>query len=357
MSNDKNLLSVFLLTLFLSSTDFTLILAVNSHYNLNPSSLSIIKSACANTLYPDLCFSTIASTKDGLIQKVGNQRDVIEAALSITTKAVEKNNFTIGNLLSTKGLSGRGNLALHDCLEVIDETLSELQNAMADLRMYPSKKSLYQHSNDLKTMVSSVLTNQQTCMDGFHQDEVPVDKRVLEALRGGQVHVEQMSSNALAMIRNLTDTDIANYEKNMGINGRKLMEAKEEGIRWPEWMSASDRRLLQAGTVKPDVVVAADGSGNFRTVSEAVRAAPNKSNRRYVIKIKAGVYNENVEVPKAKTNIMFVGDGSSRTTITGSRNFVDGSTTFHSATVGMFIGSTFLFFSFFKSQSALCHTN
>ena len=99
-------------------------------------------------------------------------------------------------------------------------------------------------------------------------------------------------------------------------------------------MSVADRRLLQSSSVTPDVVVAADGSGNYKTVSAAVAAAPKKSSKRYIIRIKAGVYRENVDVPKDKTNIMFLGDGRKTTIITASRNVVDGSTTFNSATVG-----------------------
>lgn len=153
-----------------------------------------------------------------------------------------------------------------------------------------------------------------------------------DVLIGGQVlRVEKLCSNALAMLTNMTDTDIENERKLSG--GRKLVAA-EGGSGWPQWLSAGDRRLLQSSSVTPDVVVAADGSGNYRTVSAAVAAAPEKSSRRYVIRIKAGVYRENVEVPKKKTNIMFLGDGRSTTIITGSRNVQDGSTTFHSATVG-----------------------
>lgn len=147
-----------------------------------------------------------------------------------------------------------------------------------------------------------------------------------------QVHVEQLCSNALAMIRNMTDNDIANASK-MNVN-RKLKEEVVEEKGWPEWLSVADRRLLQSSTVTPNVVVAADGSGNYKTVSEAVAAAPEKSSTRYVIRIKAGVYRENVDVPKKKTNIMFLGDGRTSTIITASRNVVDGSTTFNSATVG-----------------------
>lgn len=63
-------------------------------------------------------------------------------------------------------------------------------------------------------------------------------------------------------------------------------------------------------------------------------AAPERSTTRFIIRIKAGVYRENVEVSSRKTNLMFVGDGRMTTIITASKNVVDGSTTFDSATVG-----------------------
>ncbi|EPS67019.1 pectinesterase, partial [Genlisea aurea] len=110
---------------------------------------------------------------------------------------------------------------------------------------------------------------------------------------------------------------------------------------WPEWLSAADRKLLQAPDVAADVTVAADGTGNYRTVSEAVAAAPSGYSGRYVIRIKAGVYSEYVQIPSAKKNLMFVGDGASNTIITGDKNDVDGSTTFNSATVAV-VGANFL---------------
>jgi pectinesterase len=105
-----------------------------------------------------------------------------------------------------------------------------------------------------------------------------------------------MCSNALAMIKNMTDTDVANE---FMTTNRKLKQEKEGNeSEWPEWMSVADRRLLQSSSVAPDVVVAADGSGNYKTVSAATAAAPKKSSKRYIIRIKAGVYRENVDVPE-----------------------------------------------------------
>lgn len=310
------------------------------NFSAHPSH-AIVKSACSSTLYPELCFSAISS-EPGFTEKVSSRRDVIELSINITARAVEHNFFTVEKIMATRkgSLTEREKTALHDCLETIDETLDELHTAGEDLKVYPNKKTLYQHADDLKTLISAAITNQVTCLDGFSHDGA--DKKIRKALEAGQVHVEHMCSNALAMIKNMTDTDVANYEKKMGITkSRRLMEATEGAVQWPEWMSAADRHLLQATEVKPDVVVAADGSGDFKTVEAAVTAAPEKSAKRYVIKIKAGVYRENVEVPKKKTNIMFLGDGRSNTIITGSRNVVDGSTTFHSATVAV-VGERFL---------------
>nr|GME18944.1 pectinesterase/pectinesterase inhibitor U1 [Ipomoea batatas] len=295
---------------------------------------AIVKSSCSSTLYPELCFSAIAN---GAAGKLSSQKDVIELSLNITIAAVEKNSGPIKKLIEAgKSLTKREKTALQDCVEMVEETLDELHAAVKDLEQYPTKKPLIRHADDLKTLVSSAITNQETCLDGFSHDKA--DKHVREALVAGQEHVEKMCSNALAMIKNMTDTDIET-QKNLSVtnNNRKLKENDNGDVEWPEWLSAGDRKLLQSSNVKPDVVVAADGSGNYRTVSEAVARAPERSSRRYVIRIKAGVYRENVDVPSRKTNLMFMGDGRINTIITANRNVVDGSTTFNSATVGKLI--------------------
>ncbi|MBA0658703.1 hypothetical protein Goklo_010887 [Gossypium klotzschianum] len=317
-----------------------IVAGVSSRNNPDESDTShhaIVKSACSGTFYPDLCFSAVTTVPAGTAKKVRSQKDVIELSLNITTTAVEHNYFKIKKLLARKDLTTREKTALHDCLETIDETLDELHEAVEDLHEYPNKKSLTQHADDLKTLMSAAMTNQETCLDGFSHEGA--DKKIREVLIDGEKYVEKMCSNALAMIKNMTDTDIAN-EMMLKSSNRKLKE-DESGIAWPEWLSAGDRRLLQSSSVTPNVVVAADGSGNFKTVSEAVAKAPEKSSKRYIIRIKAGVYRENVEVPKKKSNIMFIGDGRTKTIITGSRNVVDGSTTFHSATVAV-VGEKFL---------------
>ncbi|CAN1332110.1 Probable pectinesterase/pectinesterase inhibitor 36, partial [Linum perenne] len=88
---------------------------------------------------------------------------------------------------------------------------------------------------------------------------------------------------------------------------------------------------------KANFVVAKDGSGTHRSINNAVEAAAAASGgrTRVVIYVKAGVYNEKVEIPRQLKNLMLVGDGIDRTVVTGSRNVPDGSTTYNSATFGV----------------------
>ncbi|KAJ9190472.1 hypothetical protein P3X46_001672 [Hevea brasiliensis] len=327
-------------SLLLVAAIIAIVTGINSHKNDDNKATSpshaVLKSSCSSTRYPDLCFSAVASVP-GATSNLASQKDVIEVSLNITIAAVEHNYFTVKKLIARRKLTKREKTALHDFLETIDETLDELHKALEDLKEYPSKKSLSQHADDLKTLMSAAMTNQETCLDGFSHEKA--DKKVRQVLLAGQVHVEKMCSNALAMIKNMTDTDMA-YAA--ATTNRKLKEEKDkESEQWPEWLSVVDRRLLQSSSVTPNVVVAADGSGKYKTISAAVAAAPKKSSKRYIIRIKAGIYRENVDVPKDKTNIMFLGDGRKTTIITARRNVVDGSTTFNSATVAV-VGQGFL---------------
>ncbi|TQE08723.1 hypothetical protein C1H46_005707 [Malus baccata] len=159
----------------------------NSDDETIEASHAIVKSSCSSTLYPDLCFSTLALHPEAS-KKVSSQKDVIELSLNITTTAVQNIFFTVEKLLKSrkKKLTKREKGALHDCLETIDETLDELHEAVEDLHEYPNKKTLVQHADDLKTLISSAITNQETCLNGFSNDAG--DKKVRKVLLAGEVN-------------------------------------------------------------------------------------------------------------------------------------------------------------------------
>ncbi|KAG5230531.1 pectin methylesterase family protein [Salix suchowensis] len=107
---------------------------------------------------------------------------------------------------------------------------------------------------------------------------------------------------------------------------------------FPTWVKESDRKLLQEPSPSSGLVVAQDGSGDYSTIKDALDQAAAKSsgNGRFVIYIKSGVYKEYLEIGQKLENIMLVGDGMTKTIITGNRRNGTGAVdTFHSATVGV----------------------
>ncbi|CDO99718.1 unnamed protein product [Coffea canephora] len=204
----------------------------------------------------------------------------------------------------------REQAALADCLELMDMSVDRLMDSMVALGSQTA-----QSQSDAHSWLGSVLTNHVTCLDGLNGPARSV--------------VEPMMKDLILKARTSLAMVVA------------IAPPKEEMIEQPlngdlpSWVTSKDRRLLEAlpKDVKANSVVAKDGSGNYKTVQEAVNAAPNNAQSRYVIYVKAGTYKEKVDIGKNKKNLMLVGDGMDKTIITGSLNVVDGSTTFNSATV------------------------
>ena len=66
----------------------------------------------------------------------------------------------------------------------------------------------------------------------------------------------------------------------------------------------------------PDVIVAADGSGDFKTVQEAIDAVTTNETTRTVIFIKPGTYKEKIKVPAEKRNLTLMGESYETTILT-----------------------------------------
>lgn len=178
------------------------------------------------------------------------------------------------------------------------------------------------------------MTNLYTCLDGFAYSKGRVRDKIEKKLLQRSHHV----SNSLAMLNKVPGVKKLTTSESVVFPEYGNMKKG-----FPSWVSSKDRKLLQAKVkeTKFDLLVAKDGTGNFTTIGEALAVAPNSSTTRFVIHIKEGAYFENVEVIRKKTNLMFVGDGIGKTVVKGSRNVVDGWTTFQSATVAV-VGAGFI---------------
>ncbi|XP_051124832.1 pectinesterase-like [Andrographis paniculata] len=274
-----------------------------------------LSSLCHGALNPDTCRSFVYEaaasgappTPTALLKKMLiNHLRYINSAASQTQKLKNQIN-------GRRRRSGD----LSDCLELFDLSNDLVLNSFHALEDQSAASRA-----DARAWLSAALANHVTCFDGLRNSRRQILRPVLE---------EVISRNraALAVLAATSPPD-------------------DEMIRLPTgeplpWISPADRKLLQsaAGEVKADVTVAKDGSGKYKTVAEAVAAAPEKRTQRYVIRVKKGTYKEQVEIGKKKQNLMIIGDGAESTVITGDLNVADGSTTFRSATLSA-VGEGFI---------------
>ncbi len=71
----------------------------------------------------------------------------------------------------------------------------------------------------------------------------------------------------------------------------------------------------QQQTYPSSFTVAQNGTGNFKTIQEAVNAVRDLSQQQVKIFIKNGVYHEKIIIPSWKTNISLIGESEDNTTI------------------------------------------
>ncbi|KAL2534422.1 Pectinesterase 2 [Abeliophyllum distichum] len=296
-----------------------------------------IKKACATTLYPSLCLSSLASIHAS--KNATSFHRILEMAINRTVGHVKSTRRDILAHFRHQDLKLQEKNALKDCMEMLDQTLYELAQAVEDLRISPSSYVRISYGN-IKTLLSAAMTNENTCIDGFSDlEELNSDNQTVhkEHLQNLLTPISRMISNSLAMIKYVENKAQKQNLKNPRTLSTKLPENDE----FQDWVH--QRRTMQEKTniLRPDVIVNANGTGNYTTIGEAIAVAPNMSMNRFMIRIKSGIYKENVLIPREKINIMLVGDGMNSTIIMGWRNFADGFSTFASATLTV-VGDKFL---------------
>src|SRR6187399_2380444 len=77
--------------------------------------------------------------------------------------------------------------------------------------------------------------------------------------------------------------------------------------------------LGQPVSPRPDAVVAADGSGQYASLQDAISKAPMRTgvnDPRWVIYVKKGVYKERIYVQRERGNILVLGEDAATTIIT-----------------------------------------
>ncbi|GKB09138.1 pectinesterase inhibitor 10-like protein [Tanacetum coccineum] len=135
--------SLALITLLLS-------FSINLISALEKTSVEFIRTSCGLTTYPTLCFNSLS-----------RQIEVMK-----------------------------------DCMELLSDSVYQMKRSLAEMNR-PGSKDFGLVMSDIQTWISSALTDEDTCSEGFAND--PKMKNVV---RGKIVNVVHLTSNALGLINN-----------------------------------------------------------------------------------------------------------------------------------------------------------
>ncbi|KAL8101004.1 putative pectinesterase/pectinesterase inhibitor 41 [Apium graveolens] len=337
MANFKlNMFSSFNITLII----FLLPLLYSTTLAKNTSSTSSI-SICNSTPHPSLCSSSL-QTNNHTSNVYDYGRFSVRKSLSAAHKflrLIEKylhkpSTLTIGAIR-----------ALEDCHLLAQLNIDFLSSSSQIVDKTRTLSAL--QADDVQTLLSAILTNTQTCLDGLEETasswtlkngiSTPLsnyDTKLysvsLALFKKGWVHKKKKGLFSTSKKHGAGALQNGQFSLKMSKKNKAIFE------------TVGRRKLLQDTDSEVDqilvsdmVVVSQDGTGNFTSINDALEVAPNKSvasDGYFLIYVTAGVYEEYVIVNKKKKYVMILGDGINQTIITGNRSVVDGWTTFNSST-------------------------
>ncbi|XP_018859093.1 probable pectinesterase/pectinesterase inhibitor 51 [Juglans regia] len=339
-SKPSTLLVISMACIFFVSLVLFLSLSSASHHQHNsrthpgankpspdaPSSISpAIRQGCKATRFPSTCETSL--TQSNHVPPNPTPLQLIQSAIWVSSQNLHTAQSMVKSILDSSAGNANRTTAAKNCLESL---------RISEYRISRTTEDALPHGRikDARTWMSASLLYQQDCWSAlkYANDTQMVNSTMsfLDSLVG-------LTSNALSMVFSY------------GIFGNETgswapPKTERDGFWEGGAGSGSDFRGGFPSKLMADATVCKDGSGGcYKTVQEAVNAAPdNAGERKFVIHIREGVYEETVRIPLEKKNVVFLGDGMGKTVITGSLNVGQpGISTYNTATVGV-LGDGFM---------------
>ncbi|XP_059298047.1 probable pectinesterase/pectinesterase inhibitor 41 [Lycium ferocissimum] len=313
---------------------------------------------CKFTPHPNFCKSMLSTTENVTSNNVydyGRYSILKSLSTARTFISVVQKYLRESEKLTISAIH-----ALEDCQFLADLNIDYLSTTFKTVNE-TSKILPILEAEDVQTLLSAILTNTQTCLDGLLEiTSFPWSLRndILTPL----INDTKLHSVSLALftqewvpkkkkgskthpIENKSAFRNGHLSLKMSARNRAIFERISRGKLLQQ---QDDDQILERDDhvlVSDVVIVNQTGSGNFSTINEAVAIAPNKTDGTtgyFLIYITAGVYEEYVSIAKNKRYLMMIGDGINQTIITGNHSHnVSGYSTFNSSTFAV-VGQGFV---------------
>ncbi|KAJ4974528.1 hypothetical protein NE237_007702 [Protea cynaroides] len=175
------------------------IMAVNSCTDQDSNATDFIRSNCNETLYPDVCYSSLCRYATAVQQ---NQAKLARVAVAVSLSKARRISAYISNhssQLNSAALDNGTAAVLKDCKSTFSDAIDQMVRSNREMLHLDltSQESLQFQMNNVQTWMSAALTNENTCTDEF--DDVP-DGSVKSDVCDQVENVSKLTSNALALV-------------------------------------------------------------------------------------------------------------------------------------------------------------
>ncbi|KAJ9539729.1 hypothetical protein OSB04_026235 [Centaurea solstitialis] len=186
--------TLIIFTLFYLTTTTTITTAAAAA--AKPSS-TFIKTSCATVTYPALCEQSLSPFAQTIKR---SPAELARTALAVSLKQSQSTQAYLNKLKRLKGLKPRERSAVKDCLEEVSDSLDRVSKSIQELKTCDRVRGqeFIWHMSNVQTWVSSALTDENTCMDGFAGRVM--EGRVKTSVRAHITSVAHVTSNALALV-------------------------------------------------------------------------------------------------------------------------------------------------------------
>ena len=270
----------------------------------------LVEMICSSAEYKEKCKATLgeALKKD---PKLSQPKDLIMVSMILAENEVNKAFNATANL---DFASAEEKGAYSDCKEMFDEAKEELKRSIAEVGDTDAKV-LSTKAAEINNWLSAVMSYQQTCIDGIPEGKLKTEFEKLFAesreLVSNSLAVMSQFSSFFSIFQGAGDIHLPWETPNGGDapapsspsasapgvapagsalapgsspRGAPVSMPPMDGplpeVPTPAWAGPSDF-LGSAEKPTPNVTVAQDGSGDFKTISEALAAIQTPYEGRY----------------------------------------------------------------------------
>ncbi|CAH2037623.1 unnamed protein product [Thlaspi arvense] len=160
------------------------------------SDLDFIRTSCNETLYPDVCFTSLSGYASAVQD---NPARLAKLAIGVSLSRAKS---TAAYLSKLSRATASASAAVHDCVSNVGDAVEQMRGSLQQLREMnhrrPGAPTFRFQMSNVQTWMSAALTDEETCTDGMTEEME--DGETKTAVCERVADVKRFTSNALALV-------------------------------------------------------------------------------------------------------------------------------------------------------------